>query len=161
MKDKMPKRNETMEEFEARHLGEIAREALICLCGDYANHILTPRLLADRRRRAGDTTASPSDYDCRCELSAADDLPFCEGRRADCKFAHRQRPSSQLFRDNKVWYAVHRAERERILRSLPVNDAEALSALIGRMDKALRKEHERRMRRTGSGIVRATNTWIA
>lgn len=147
----------SLSEAERYDLGEW----LVCLCGDYANHILTPRILAERRRRRGDNSASPRDYDCRCELKREDELPICEGRRADCKFAHRPAPPPPRYRDNNVWWTVHTAERERILKSLPFNDDAAFRRELRRMEAALQKEDARLVRSRGRGIERAKTTWFA
>ncbi len=140
---------------------EELKEWLVCLCGDYANHVLTPRILAERRRRRGDTSASSRDYDCRCDLSRDDELPICEGSRADCKFAHRTPPAPPRYCDNHVWWTVHTAERKRILKDLPWSDENAFIAEIRRMDAALEKENARLIRSRGRGIKRAKTAWFA
>lgn len=56
---------------------------------DYAEKVLTPRRLAEERRRAGDPRASISDYACGCPLSVADGLPRCFAHRETCRFRDR------------------------------------------------------------------------
>ena len=136
-------------------------EKIVCLCGDYANHVLTPRILAERRRRRGDNSASPRDYDCRCEFSRDDELPICEALREACKFAHRTPPPPPRYRDNHVWWTVHTTERERILKNLLWHDEAAFLAEIRLMEAALEKEDARLVRSRGRGIKRAKTAWSA
>ncbi len=64
---------------------------------------LAARRLADARRRAGDPKASPNDYECGCPLSSELEPPWCEQRRALCRFADLRlrsdrRPTSEVWK---------------------------------------------------------------
>lgn len=64
------------------------------------NYHLLPRRMAELRRRAGDPTASPRDYDCLCPVPEADGLPDCWPYRSECRFRHRMRPRPKVCRNS-------------------------------------------------------------
>ena len=66
-------------------------ERFLSLLHLYAEVQLAPQKMAELRRRAGDSAASPRDYDCRCPVPAADALPDCWPHRHECRFRHRMR----------------------------------------------------------------------
>jgi hypothetical protein len=153
---------ENMTEAQKRQCESAAyqfRERVVGLASDYARYVLAPRILADKRRQAGDPAAKPSDYDCLCELSTKDELPICEERRASCKFSHRKRPPGPRYSDNRVLFRLQRAEEEKILRALDLNDVEGLIAELRRLDRGVVAAIRRIKAESGMTIERNITGW--
>ena len=86
----------------------------------YAAKVLTPRALAEERRKAGDPSASPRDYDCGCPISVTDNAPRCFGYR-DCKFRDRYEAPPR-FANDPVRYRTEKAQYQKLkdeIRALP------------------------------------------
>lgn len=136
------------------------RELVASIASEYSEFVLTPRILADKRRREGDPHASPADYDCLCELSPKDGLPICEERRANCKFSDRKPPPGIRYRDNTLKHAILRAEQRKILSALTKEEPEAVLAALERMDRAIEKALRRIEALRGVKIERSTTGWL-
>ncbi len=93
----------------------------------YAAKVLTPRALAQERRKAGDPSASPRDYDCGCPLSVIDKAPRCFGDR-ECRFKHRYEAPPRLAND-PVRHQMEKAQYQKLkaeIRDLPEKQSIAL-----------------------------------
>ncbi|WP_375205889.1 hypothetical protein [Hyphococcus sp.] len=110
---------------EEERIGELAEWAGIhepdCLVAaqivwKYAEKVLTPRALAEERRKAGDPSASPRDYDCGCPLSVIDKAPRCFGYR-ECRFKHRYEAPPRLAND-PVRHQMEKAQYEKLKASI-------------------------------------------
>ncbi|WP_375203070.1 hypothetical protein [Hyphococcus sp.] len=82
----------------------------------YAAKVLAPRALAEARRKEGDPSASPRDYDCGCPISVADKRPRCFGWR-DCKFRDRYEAPPRLGND-PVRHQMEKAQYAQLKASL-------------------------------------------
>lgn len=152
-----------MTEAEARRLESDAiefREIVASIASGYSEYVLTPRILADKRRREGDPHASPADYDCLCELSPKDGLPICEERRANCKFSDRKHPPGIRYRDNTFKHAILRVQQGKILLALAREEPEAILAALERMDRAIEKTLRRIEALRGVKIERSWTGWL-
>ncbi len=95
-----------------------AHESLGKIVAEYGKHVLAPRILAERRRRAGDSAARISDYHCRCRVSKADAVPLCRGYRPDCRFAYRRDPEDETVRTGDLKYDIGLAEARKLWKAL-------------------------------------------
>ena len=135
------------------------RKIVVGPVSDYARYVMVPRVLAERRRRQGDNTASPHDYECSCDLDRADELPICRGYRPACKFAHRAPPPGPYWSDGFVKHKIHREEQQRMMDELAAADDDAaFRATLIRIDNALEAAN-RRMKAAGSGFSRSDGWW--
>ena len=116
---------------------EPSPEAAFVCAWEYAAKVLTPRALAQERRKAGDPSASPRDYDCGCPISVADKRPRCFGWR-DCKFKDRYEAPPRIGND-PVRYQMVRAQYAKLKASLlamPAREAfERIQRLIDWYDR--------------------------
>lgn len=135
-------------------------EWMDCIAGNYAQFVLTPRILSDRRRRNGDRSASPRDYACLCSVKGPDGIPDCRERRPQCRFAPLKRPPGDANGCVTEWRRIHVAERERIIASLP-RDLKALLPEVLRMRAELEKANARRLRDIGEPLPLAVTAWSA
>lgn len=133
---------------------ESVQETLAGLCGAYAGFVLVPRILAARRRAAGDPNASPRDYECHCDIKE-DGLPLCDGVRDPCKFSARRRPPGPRYYDDRLRHDLRKQEMLRIFFALPVDDPQAFFAEIARLRHEVDKAIDRIEAAGGRKIDRA------
>ena len=92
---------------------DINDSAFVRLMMAYTEHATVPKILAERRRRRGDPTASPKDYACRCPVAREDLLPVCRKLAPACAYRHRRPPEPTNLYENKVRHAILRRKRAR------------------------------------------------
>jgi len=135
---------------------------IVCLIsGNYARFVLAPRILAARRRTAGDHSASPRDYDCVCPVPDADGIPLCEGRRSACRFAGLKAPLAPVWRENQGLYDVHQTERRRITDRLRHEDPALVVAECEKMAAAIKRANALRRREFNEDFNLAATAFIA
>lgn len=162
----MPKKNKAgaaeiaadKQAADLRSAMESLPESLAGLCGAYAGFVLVPRILAARRRAAGDPNASPRDYECHCDIKE-DGLPLCDGVRDPCKFSARRRPPGPRYHDDRLRHDLRKQEMLRIFFALPVDDPRALFAEIARLRDEVDKAFDRIEAASGRKMVRAMTRW--
>ncbi len=141
------------------------RTKVICRIGDYAKYVCTPTYFAALRRRNGDPSASPADYDCGCNVRDADGVPICKGRRRPCKFDGLRRShhadDNEITGLNKAWFDAHRFFRNRCLDLLPFDDPEKFARMLEDTERAFQRANNRRKRAFGEGFKRAVTTFYA
>lgn len=96
---------------------------------EYFERVVVNRVLAERRRKAGDPSASPKDYACWCPVSPADGVPICHRLADNCRFQHRPRPPGPNYWENKVRHAIFKREYRAFIDSVinrEIDDDEAL-----------------------------------
>ena len=143
---------------ELRATMESFREALISLCGAYAGFVLVPRILAERRRAAGDPNASPRDYECYCDIEE-DGAPLCDGVRESCKFSARRRPPGPRYCDDRLRHDLRKQEMLRVFFALPADDPQAAFAEIARLRKEVDKAIDRIEAASGRKMQREMTGW--
>lgn len=75
-----------VERKSAQYAWLLLENAFRKIVAQYVSLVDAPSLLAEWRRRNGDDSAAPRDYDCRCPVTYNDGIPECDGRRPGCKF---------------------------------------------------------------------------
>lgn len=147
---------------DAEYAWYLFTEKVVRASGKYANCIMTPRFFAKLRRRNGDSSASPHDYDCRCPIPGWDGVPVCEERRRACKFKGLCRAPSTFYNEcNAAWFDAHRGFQKLILRELTPDEPEKLAVGLETLEKELNRECARRKRELGEELKLATNSLCA
>jgi hypothetical protein len=136
---------------------EMFEDGVRRLAWDHAYFVLAPLLLTERRRRAGDSVASPRDYLCGCELDPRDELPICDGLREKCKFAHRKPPPPPRLRDDSVRFNLARALQGTIMEGLIRLRAPEIDEALLAIDSDIAEAQRRRIAVLGRGFARNTD----
>ncbi len=141
------------------------RTKVICRIGDFAKHVCTPTHFAALRRRMGDPSASPADYDCGCNVRDTDGVPICKELRPACKFEGRRRSHhacpNEMTDLNSAWFDAHRFYRNGYLDLLPFYDPEKFAVMLEDTERAFQRANNRRKRAFGEGFKRAVTTFYA
>ncbi|MBI1366809.1 MAG: hypothetical protein GC153_12750 [Alphaproteobacteria bacterium] len=107
----------------------------------YSQRRLAPQKMAEMRRRNGDASASPHDYDCACPVPHQNALPFCKGVKSDCRFRHR--PAPPQFRDNGFAFYLARDLLIDVLIRWPSMSEDERAAIIAKANAAHAAENRR------------------
>lgn len=136
-----PKQTEPDEEAPPFGYGDLAQwaeifepspEAAMVGAMGYAEKVLVPRALAEARRKAGDPSASPRDYDCGCPISVTDKRPRCFGLR-DCKFRDRYEAEPRSVADpvrRQTYRAQYHKLKAELLAMPPAQSFERIQQII-------------------------------
>ena len=112
---------------------DINDSAFVRLMMAYTEHATVPKILAERRRRSGDPTASPKDYACRCPVARNDLLPVCRKLAPACAYRHRRPREPTNLYENKVRHAIFKKEARKALDCFFGPDLDASVALARKM----------------------------
>ncbi|MEZ5896988.1 MAG: hypothetical protein R3C51_11380 [Parvularculaceae bacterium] len=118
-------------------------EKLCEIVSDYAYYVEAPRIFAQKRRSAGDPSASPRDYDCDCYVDADDFIPLCAGRQRNCKFANHPDPQPNFVK-NEATHDIRQARVRGLIARLENGEHDGLVERTLHMPEEIRKVKWRR-----------------